>query len=140
MLGCFRHARDIRTFLRNIGRWAGTLREVYQAPNGPRAVALIFRYIFETGADLSVDEVQKLLAGTVDPNVEEEAVTLAERLIEQGEKKALHRVLLRLLRQRFGDVPAATVERVHAAQEAQLESWIDRVVTAPSLDLVFADG
>jgi hypothetical protein len=38
-------------------------------------------------------------------------------------------------------IPSAAdiVERVGSAKEAELEHWIDRVLTAPSLDLVFAE-
>lgn len=44
------------------------------------------------------------------------------------------RLLLRMLRQRFGeDVDGATEQRLHAASDAQIEVWIERVLSAPTL-------
>jgi hypothetical protein len=38
-----------------------------------------------------------------------------------------------LLRARFGALPETLVARVNAADQAQLDQWLDRVLTAPSL-------
>lgn len=47
-------------------------------------------------------------------------------------------MLLDLLRERFGALPDAIVARVAAADMAQLVVWSKRVLTAPTLDDVFA--
>lgn len=54
--------------------------------------------------------------------------------LDEGKRQSL----LRLLRARFGDVPEATVARVHAASAAQLDTWLDRILTAATLDDVLA--
>ncbi|MBF0426272.1 MAG: Rpn family recombination-promoting nuclease/putative transposase [Magnetococcales bacterium] len=49
-------------------------------------------------------------------------------------------MLLRLLKQRFGSLPGWVEERIAAANAADMERWGDRVLTAPSLDAVFAEA
>jgi hypothetical protein len=49
------------------------------------------------------------------------------------------RVLLRQLRARFGEVPAAIVARIEAADMADLERWSERVLTAQTLADVLGD-
>ncbi|MBF0426574.1 MAG: hypothetical protein HQL66_12235 [Magnetococcales bacterium] len=46
-------------------------------------------------------------------------------------------LLMRLLRQRFGSLPGWVDERVRAANAATIETWGDRILTAPSLREVF---
>jgi len=43
------------------------------------------------------------------------------------------KLLLRLLRARFGDLPEVAVARVNAADAAQLDLWAERVLSAPTL-------
>jgi hypothetical protein len=58
-----------------------------------------------------------------------------ERGIEQGER-ALVRKLLTL---RFGKLPADAQQRLEQAEQAKLELWAERVLTARNLAAVFAD-
>jgi len=51
-----------------------------------------------------------------------------------GERLLLHRQLAR----RFGELPAYVLDRLEGATEAELESWADRILTASTLDDVFA--
>ena len=53
----------------------------------------------------------------------------------QGEALALQRFLAK----RFGPVPADTLQLISSANLTQLETWLDRVVDAPSLADVFKD-
>jgi hypothetical protein len=55
----------------------------------------------------------------------------------EGETRGRAETLLRLMRRRFGTVPDAAVERVHAAGIEDLDRWADAVLDAPSLDAVF---
>ncbi|MEO1229060.1 MAG: DUF4351 domain-containing protein [Myxococcota bacterium] len=48
-------------------------------------------------------------------------------------------LLLRQLTRRFGELPGETIEHVKAADGDQLLVWADRVLTAPSLEAVFAE-
>jgi hypothetical protein len=51
-----------------------------------------------------------------------------------GERKAERRVLLKQLRLRFGELPAAVVARIEAAEIPELDVWIERIVTASRLE------
>ena len=69
--------------------------------------------------------------------------TIAEQLIEKGEKrgieKGLRGAVLRQLQRRFGPLPAPVRERVEQAPPADLERWLDQVLTASTLAAVL-DG
>ncbi len=61
--------------------------------------------------------------------------TIADELKEKGALKNRRQVLLRLLKRRFGNVPAtvsATIWTTHDPD--QLDEWLDQVVTAETLD------
>jgi len=53
--------------------------------------------------------------------------------IELGQMQALSRQLTK----KFGPLPDPVMTRLHGASEAELLSWIDRVLTARTLDEVF---
>ncbi|MCB1810662.1 MAG: hypothetical protein KDK04_02915 [Candidatus Competibacteraceae bacterium] len=64
-----------------------------------------------------------------------------EKGIEQGIARGLEthaRVTLqRLLTQRFGTLPTAIEQRIEHAQQTQLDTWLDQVIAAPSLESIF---
>ena len=79
-------------------------------------------------------------------------MTAGQRLIEQGRQQGIEQgrqqgiqqgiqgVLLRLLRQRFGDAVSAQVEqRIATASPEQVEAWTGRVLSADTLAEVIAD-
>jgi predicted transposase YdaD len=55
----------------------------------------------------------------------------------RGEIRGRAETLLRLMRRRYGAVPDAVIDRVHAAGIEDLDRWADAVLDAPSLDAVF---
>jgi hypothetical protein len=55
----------------------------------------------------------------------------------EGETHGRAETLLRLMRRRYGAVPASVIDRVHAAGIEDLDRWADAVLDAPSLDAVF---
>lgn len=56
--------------------------------------------------------------------------------IEEGEKK----LLLKQLDRKFGELTAEVRERILAASSEQVDIWAERVLTAQTLDQVFADS
>ncbi|WP_437635646.1 Rpn family recombination-promoting nuclease/putative transposase [Sorangium sp. So ce854] len=82
------------------------------------------------------------LLAAAGPEAEEEIGTIADYLREQGRLageregrlEGQRGTLLKLLRQRFGELPEAVVARVRAADAGQLEGWTERVLTSPTLD------
>ena len=59
------------------------------------------------------------------------------KIIEEGRKEGERGILLRLLRSRFGELSAADVARVEAADGAELERWSERILRARTLAEVF---
>jgi hypothetical protein len=105
------------------------------------------RYILETNP-AEPAELRGLLAQHVGRKTAEEIMTAAEMLRREGRQEGRQEgeargqllgkreVLLRLLRQRFGPVPAASVARIGKAGAVELDRWADRVLLAESLDAV----
>ena len=93
--------------------------------------------IFEVDERLTVDDLKRLATTTIGEDVEEEIVTLADRLREEGRQKGERtgerKVLLKQLTLRFGKLPDAALARVNAAGVEQLEAWAERVLTALTL-------
>lgn len=61
-----------------------------------------------------------------------------ERGREEGERSALASMLTRQVRLRFRDIPHEAVARIEAAHKPELERWIERILTAETLDDLFA--
>ncbi len=60
--------------------------------------------------------------------------------ISQGISQGELAVLRHLLTHRFGPLPLWTEAGLNQAGQAQLETWADRVLDAPTLADVFAEG
>ena len=57
--------------------------------------------------------------------------------LQQGLQAGEALALQKLLTKRFGVIPAETISKITTASTAQIDAWLDRVLDAPSLDLVF---
>ena len=61
--------------------------------------------------------------------------TIADELKVEGRVEATQTNLLRLLRQRFGELPRETVDRIEGTADLdQLNAWLDRFVAAETLE------
>jgi predicted transposase/invertase (TIGR01784 family) len=148
---CFKHARTRADFIKILTRWMDVVREVAQAPHGLKALAQVLCYILEVNDHVEEDELKQLLEREIGPEAKEAIVTAGQQLIEQGRQQGikqgieqsrqrLQEVLLRLLRQRFGDEINAHVERhVATASVEQIETWTTRVLSAATLAELLAD-
>ena len=75
------------------------------------------------------------------------AEQLLEQLLKKGLKqgaqksaaKGVQATLTRLLEQRFGALDTEAKAQVAAGTPEDLDRWLDRVITAESLDVIFAD-
>ncbi len=143
-LWCLRHAREPWELVDRLGAWVDLVREVRAAPHGAAALALIMRYIFATTEPDKPEELVAKLLATVGDEGKEEIMTAADQLMErgraQGRQQGLRDVVLTQLRARFGALPDAVVARVGVAGTAELDRWSVSLLTAPTLDGVFADG
>ena len=151
-LFCLRHAREPQVLLEQLRRWLDLIREIQAAPGGREALVLIWRYILVTNPSATPDAVVAQLLDVVGVEHEEEIMTAGEQLIERGRKDGLEKgmkdaldkgmkaageaSLLKLLRARFGAVPEAVGAKIHAANSALLGAWVDRALSATTLDTV----
>ena len=155
---------DLDALSRNPGLRAGFITMRKEPP--PLVVAEIAKNLPEGGDlrrqaleyvvrvyDLDLDELRTILRNARYNDMEAIVDTIAETLLEQGEERGLTRglkqgfdqgraegkaeTLLRLACMRFGDVPAARADEVHAADAATLDRWFDALLDADSLDAVF---
>lgn len=98
---------------------------------------MAFCHILEVG-ERRPEAVAAALRGAVGPEVLEDVMTAAEQLRREGEQRGLLRgkrsVLLRQLRVKFGQVSAAVEQRVTTADEAALDAWTERVLSATSAE------
>lgn len=62
-----------------------------------------------------------------------------EEGLAQGRLEGQQRLLLGVLRSKFSLLPHAVVTRVESADNDQLTRWTARILTADTLDAVFAD-
>ena len=58
----------------------------------------------------------------------------------EGRRTEAATLLLRLAQIRFGDVSAAIQAAIAVAELEQLEHWLERLVTVPSLAAIFTDS
>jgi predicted transposase/invertase (TIGR01784 family) len=96
--------------------------------------------IVEEGAtpSLTLEELESMLADSIDRwnrQIREEG---REKGLEEGLQEGEARVLLRLLRLKFGPLPAEVEEQVRQADAERLLDWSERVLTAERLVDVFA--
>ncbi|HEX3478991.1 MAG TPA: Rpn family recombination-promoting nuclease/putative transposase [Kofleriaceae bacterium] len=137
---CFKYARTRVDFFPILGRWMDVAREVAWAPHGLEALAQVMQYILEVNDHVEPEQLQGLLLREIGPEAKDAIMTAGQRLIEQGRQEGIQGVLLRLLRERFGDAVNAQVEqRIATASLEQVDAWTGRVLSAATLAEVIAD-
>jgi hypothetical protein len=94
------------------------------------AQPLLVHFELEPGARATPEE--KMNVAEIQQQVNE----TVQKLRRQGERE----FLLKLLRNRFGELPEATVARVEAAAPEALDAWAMRLLTAKSLHDVLGDS
>jgi predicted transposase YdaD len=113
-----------------------------------QALAQVMRYILEANEHVRPEALQALLEREIGPQAKDTIVTAGQQLIEQGRQEGrqegrqqgFQEVLLRQLRQRFGDQVDTQVEqRIVTASVEQVETWSMRVLSAATLAELFAN-
>ncbi len=59
---------------------------------------------------------------------------MEELIMDEGERRGVHRALTHLLTARFGELPQWAQERIAAAETDTLDRWSIRVLTALTLE------
>ncbi|WP_437913534.1 DUF4351 domain-containing protein [Sorangium sp. So ce302] len=101
------------------------------------------------------DKLLPRLLVAAGPDAEEEIVTIADYLREEGRLageregrlageregrlEGQRSTLLKQLRLRFGELPQPIEARIRAADAVQIDGWTERVLTAPTLDDALAE-
>jgi hypothetical protein len=117
----------------------------------------LMRYILYVRQEVDMAAVQATVRA-IDARAGDAIMSMAEKLIAEGEAKGLSaaqkliaegrvegetkgraETLLKLLRLRFTSVPESAAERVMHAGVATLDRWVERVLTAGSVDDLLAD-
>jgi len=126
------------------------MAELLRAPNGREALWTIFRYI-SLVADDSVASTLSQALDSAEPEVKEALMTLAEKWKAECEARGEARgeakgkiegkieTLRKQLTLKFGELPEAAALRLASASEAELDLWVERVLTADTLDALL-DG
>lgn len=74
-------------------------------------------------------------------NIERFAIEKGEALGEvRGEIKGESSTLLKLIKLKFGEISAAVEQKVTTADKAQLDIWVDRILTAETLESLFGNN
>jgi predicted transposase/invertase (TIGR01784 family) len=139
---CFKHGRTAEDVEGLLAHWMGVVRDVVRAPHGLDALAQVMRYLLEVSEHADPKALRALLEREIGPEAKETIVTVGQQLIQQGLEKGrqegLARMLLLLVRQRFGtDVTSHVEQRIAAASIEQLEAWSLRLAPAATLSDLF---
>ena len=140
-----RDARSPNRLLAGFESLAGLFEQLLSAPDGKRALSMLFRYLSMASSRLDRDALRHAVRGAI-PAAEELIMTLAEQWQQEGFQKGLEQglqqlrsILLQQLETKFGTLPPAHLARLEAANEGALSRFAQRILMAGSLDEVFAD-
>ncbi|MFO7561363.1 MAG: Rpn family recombination-promoting nuclease/putative transposase [Enhygromyxa sp.] len=139
-----RDARDIEGLVRNALLWADAATDALRTPNGMEAVALLFRYVARITDGLNFNRFRdNILSKSTELERATMTMTAAEEWIREGraEGRAEGRVLAlcRQLQIKFGEIADEYRHRLDAATEEQLDNYLARVLSAQTIEEVFAD-
>lgn len=156
---CFKHARTRADFLTLLAGWMDIVREVARGPHGMDALAQVMRYVLEVNEHVGVESLRAMLDRELGSNrrdaimttlrdyyesgrlqgVEEGVRKGHKKGVREGRKRGAQQILLRQLRQRFGDAVGPEVERrIATASLNKIERWSERMLLAATLDEVVA--
>ncbi|KIG13782.1 Transposase [Enhygromyxa salina] len=137
-----RDADNAAAFKRQLLGWFATFRDAYKAPNGVEALAQLFRYIALVVGDVRFDDFRAMIHEQL-PEAEEVAMTIAEELHEKGMQQGMQQgraeTLEKLMTAKFGELPPSCIAQIAEASEKQLVAYIDRFLTATTIEAVFAN-
>ena len=137
--------RDGPSLLQNVRRWAWAIVDALKTPTGARFVTQLLNYVYEVTDEVQYDKFRETIHASI-PEAERETMTMAEQLRQEGrqqgrqegEQKGRQSLLERQLTLKFGELDDAHYQRLSEANEEQLLTYAMRVLTADSIESVFA--
>jgi len=139
-LVCLLQARRPNDLLEALRRITPLVLDVWGAPNGRAALASVWRYILLVSERMPTTDVARRIAGVLGEAARRDVMTAGEMLEQQGMMKAYREMLMELVRERFGSFPATQMARIDDAELDDLKRWAKRVLRAPTVEAVFAEG
>ncbi len=126
-------------FLRLLGKGRGLIQALADLAALPRdawersiATPLLLHFQVISHDD-ATDEEDDVTSAEIRAWAEEHERKLHEKGVKEGRIEGERHLLLRLLRTRFGELPAAAVARVEAAEMVDIERWGERMFGAKTL-------
>jgi|GEM_PF-340910 len=131
-------------FLEALAPLADLFVQLLSAPDGPRALRILFEYISRVAPGVSPQDLERYLAEK-SPDVQDLAMTIAEQIKQEGivqgreegrvegivQGQALS--LLKQLKLKFGSVPITVESDILAASPERLDLYLERILTAQSI-------
>ena len=139
VLFSLRSGRRPTQLFRSLGHWSDLFGELTRSPSGVGALAALMRYHHEVSG-VTPQRLSGMLEASVGPEVREAMKTTADMLRDEGRVDAQRETVLRLLRVRFGAIDPRHEARIANATGAELEVWLDRILTAKTASEVLGDS
>jgi hypothetical protein len=137
---CLKHAWSGAQFVTILSQSGDLMREVRRTHEGREAFRFVVSYIFDVHDAKHRQALTAVLEREIGPEAKDIIMTIGEQFIQQGEQQGERRLLLHLLRKRFGaEVSADTERRVAAASTEQIALWAERVLSAATLAELLED-
>jgi hypothetical protein len=135
-LAALQQARSPTALAELLRRWKDLIHEVLRGPHDHDALGAILRYLLEVRGVEEYPEAARVASAQFrsrEAGMETIADWLRRTGRQEGRQEGQRDLLLRMLQVRFGEVPEASRRRVEAADEAELQAWVDRLFTAGSI-------
>ncbi|KIG17165.1 Transposase [Enhygromyxa salina] len=136
-LWLLRDARTPGALFDNFGHWADAFAATLQAPSGAESYLQLLSYVFWVCNREHYDRFRENIQAQL-PQAKDTVMKIAEMLIEQGRNEGRNELLEKLLALKFGPLPPTYKARLASATLEQLDLYATRVLTADSLEAVFA--
>ena len=122
-----------------------TLKLILRASNGLDAIKALIRYsteLSQPSVDLKPTQIKAFIQQNLGTPAMQSYETLAQQLtnqgiqqgIQQGQQQGQRSVVRRLLERRFGPLSSEAEQRLQQADATTLESWVDRIFQAQTLE------
>lgn len=132
-----KHMREVADTAALLLSWSELFRQLRTTPGGRPIVSLLISYT----ATVSNAEPEhlRLAFHEIDPEMESEYMTTAQKLMLRGELAGKVQLILCLLEQRFGSLDEVTLTRIRSSSSEQLDQIARTILIATTLGEVFSD-
>lgn len=141
ILKTLRDGRHKDRLLHNLDRWRERVREILAVPGGRAYIEQWLHYIWLVTPDLDFEEVYAKLLKEL-PETKDVAMTIAEQLEARGEARgeanARVKILTKQMTLKFGELSEEQAAHLAEATKQQLDTYIERILTASTPEDVFA--